>query len=84
MLLNIIKSLPEGYVEGVYNGAKYSITKQTFNKGRSFKIFAKELKGNDFISLNYYLTSENELLKPCEMPAQKVIDFLKEVEILID
>jgi len=77
MLLSIIKELPEGYSEGWYENAKYGITKQTFNQGKSYKIYAKELKGTNFISLNYYLTSTQELLKPCEMPATKVAEFLR-------
>ena len=79
MLLQIIESLPEGYSEGIYKEAKYGITKNTFNGGKSFKVFAKSLSGNDFISLNYYITTKKEWLKPCEMPEQKVIDFLKNV-----
>ena len=75
-LRSIIEKLPNGYSEGMYNNTKYGISKQTFNDGRSFKIFAKELGGNDFISLNFYITSQKEWLKPCEMPEQKVMDFL--------
>ena len=81
-LLPFIKQLPEGYSEGVYKTAKYGISKQTFNEGKSFKVFARELAGKDFISLNYYITSTQELLKPCEMPEKKVIDFLKNVQLL--
>ena len=77
-----IMMLPAGYSEGVYQGRKYSITKNTFNKGDSYKIYAKELGGNDFISLNYYKTSNNHLLKPCEMPRWKVIDFLQNVTLV--
>ncbi len=82
MLLSFIDNLPEGYSEGRYKGVKYGITKSTFTQGHSFKIYAKELGGTDFISLNYYITRQNELLKPCEMPEEKVIDFLKNVELL--
>jgi peptide-methionine (S)-S-oxide reductase len=81
-LLESIQKISEGYSEGIYNHKKYSITKQIFNKGKSFKIFGKELKGKDFISLNYYITSKNELLKPCEMPKEKVIDFIKKIKII--
>lgn len=81
MLLSRIRSIPEGYSEGLYQGAKYGISKQTFNNGKSFKIFARELGGSDFVSLNYYLTEKSELLKPCEMPEQKVVNFLKNVEL---
>lgn len=82
MLLSYIKKLPEGYSEGIYKGTKYGITKTTFTQGHSFKIYAEELGGNDFISLNYYITRQKELLKPCEMPEEKIIDFLKNVELL--
>ena len=80
-LLAYIDRIPSGYSEAFYNERKYGLTKEIFNQGKSFKIFAEELGGNDFISLNYYLTSEKELLKPCEMPVEKVIDFLKEVKL---
>ena len=82
MLLSIIQQFPEGYSEGIYQGKKYGISRKTFNHGKSFKLFAEELGGKDFISLNYYVTSEQEFLKPCEMPEKKVIDFLKEVKVL--
>lgn len=81
MLLPYIKNLPNGYSEGIYQNKKYGITKAIFNNGKSFKIYAEELGGTDFISLNYYLTSAQKLLKPCEMPEQKVIDFLKKVKL---
>jgi hypothetical protein len=80
-LFNYIKNINEGYSEGNYSGKKYGITKTTFNRGNSFKVYAKELGDNDFISLNYYKTKSKDILKPCEMPEQKVIHFLKNVEL---
>ncbi|MEO5941807.1 MAG: hypothetical protein ABIP30_10525 [Ferruginibacter sp.] len=82
MLLDLLNKITEGYSEGTYQHKKYSITKTIFNNGKSIKIYAKELQGNDFISLNYYITSQSELLKPCEMSETKVIDFLKGVKLL--
>jgi len=81
-LLKYIQKLPLGYSEGTYNNKKYSITKDVFNNGKSFKVFGKELQGKDAVSLNYYLTSKNELLKPCEMPKEKVIHFIKNLKLL--
>lgn len=80
-VLELIVKIPEGFSYGAYMGTKYSITKDVFNDGKSYKIFAKDLDGKDFISLNYYITNSNEILKPCEMPEQKVIDFLEQVVI---
>ena len=81
MVLEKVKLLPEGYSEGIYEGKKYGITKAVFNDGKSYKIYGKELCGSDFVSLNYYITSKKQLLKPCEMPAQKVIHFLTNVQL---
>ena len=41
------------------------------------EVYAKALGGSHFISFNYYLTSTSQLLKPCEMPVEEVIHFLK-------
>ncbi|MCB0463711.1 MAG: peptide methionine sulfoxide reductase [Flavobacteriaceae bacterium] len=79
---NYLKKIPEGYSEGIYNKNKYGITKTIFNNGRSIKLYAEELGGTDFISLNYYITKTKDLLKPCEMPEAKVIDFVKSVVLL--
>lgn len=76
-----IQKLPEGYWEGSYKSKKYGITKETFAGGKSFKVFGKELGGSDFISFNYYRTSNKDFLKPCEMPVEKVLAFLKNVEL---
>lgn len=80
--LNLINRIPEGYSEGTYQGRRYGVSKQVFNNGKSQKIFAEELGGNDFISLNYYQTSDQDWLKPCEMPEAKVIAFLEGVELV--
>ena len=78
ILINI-KKIPEGYSEGIYNYKNYGITKTTFNNGNSLKVYGEELGGNDRISFNYYLTKRKDLIKPCEMPEQKVVHFLKNV-----
>ena len=80
MLLEFINKINEGYSTGTYEGKRYGITKTTFNNGSSVKVYAEELGGNDFISFNYYLTKGEAQLKPCEMPAQKVIRFLENLK----
>jgi hypothetical protein len=81
-MLEKIKTLPIGYSEVLFEGKKYGITRTDFNTGKSIKIYAEELGGNDFISLNYYITNKNELLKPCEMPETKVIHFINNITLL--
>ncbi|MFC5045249.1 peptide methionine sulfoxide reductase [Aquimarina hainanensis] len=81
-ILDKIQDIPIGYSVGMYKNRKYSIIRTDFNDGRSSKIYARELKGNDFISLNYYQTTKRDLIKPCEMPLEKVLLFLKNIQIV--
>jgi hypothetical protein len=81
MILDKIRTLPIGYSEVIFQEKKYGITRTDFNNGRSIKLYAEELGGKDFISLNYYITSKEEALKPCEMPEEKVIHFIKNIRL---
>ncbi len=70
-------TLPEGGYGGTYEGKRYRITKTVMATGRSQKLEAEELGGNDYISFNLYrLTGGIALLKPCEMPEAKVVAFV--------
>lgn len=71
-----IKQIPLGYSEVLFEGRKYGLSRSDFNGGQSIKVFAEQLGGKDFISFNYYLTAGGHQLKPCEMPMEKVRQFL--------
>lgn len=79
---NQLEGIPEGYSIGAYKNKRYGITKTVFNQGKSYKVFAEELGGNNFISLNFYDTKQKDVLRSCEMPAQKVMHFLNHVTII--
>ncbi len=71
-----ISQLPTGSFYCFYKKKKYLLTKQVYSNNKIIKIYAKELKGNDIVSGNYFVTIKNGLLKPCEMSDKKVIDFV--------
>ena len=49
--------------------------------GRRHSLYGEELGGADRISLNLYLLSDDRpVLKPCEMPEAKVVDFVLRYE----
>ena len=74
--------LPVGGYGGSYEGRRYRITKAQMSNGRSQKLEAEELGGPDYISFNLYrLASGQALLKPCEMPEDKVVRFVMGVVI---
>lgn len=81
-LLEQIQRFPMGYSMVHYDNKKYGVTRTDFNRGKSIKLYAEELGGTDFISLNYYITAKTERLIPCEMPTQKVIDFITYAKFL--
>lgn len=75
--------LDDGSYDVIYENKRYLLSKQTELKGKLIKLYAKELGNNDFISLNYYTEIDNGLLKPCEMPVQKVIDFVLHLKVRV-
>ncbi len=79
--LDALAAIPLGTSRGLYNGIPYAISKTSYAGGKSIKLVADELGGPDYISLNLYHPASGPLLKPCEMPAEKVIAFVTGVVI---
>ena len=52
--------------------------------GSSLSVYAEQLGGSDVISANVYRTGAGDVLKPCEMPAAKVLDFLRAADVVTD
>ena len=71
-----LAALPLGTFTGTAAGRRYVVTKSAFSAGKSIKLVAEELGGTDYISLNWYDLASGARLKPCEMPAEKVTDFV--------
>lgn len=70
--------LPVGWSVVEYDGRRYGVTR-TVRGGRSEKVLAEALDGSDLISANLYRVEGQNLLKPCEMSAEKVVDFLRDL-----
>lgn len=79
----LIKQIPPGASTAKAFRRTYSVSRSDFNGGQSIKVYAEELGGTDFISFNYYVTRNATLLKPCEMPEDKVMRFLREFELIV-
>ena len=77
-------SFEDGAYDILYEEQRYLFRKETHLNGKLIKVYAEELGDNNFISLNYYPQTADGLLKPCEMPDEKVIDFITKCRILYD
>lgn len=78
--LSALENLPTGYFVGTYQGRSWGVTIQRPASGRQTKLYGEELGGDDHVSFNLYQPSSGKtLLKPCEMPSEKVIAFVEGV-----
>ena len=77
-------SFEDGAYDVLFDEERYLFRKETHLKGKLIKVYAEELGGRDFISLNYYPQTADGLLKPCEMPDEKVIDFILRCHLLYE
>jgi hypothetical protein len=80
----LVDALPDGWSEVAYAGRRYGLTKITHGSGRSLSVYAEQLGGTDVVSANVYRTASGDVLKPCEMSQQKVLDFLREAYVVTD
>ena len=69
--------VPEGWSVVEYDGRRYGVTRTVHAGGRSESVLAEELGGADMVSANLYRLDGEDVLKPCEMPAGKVLAFLE-------
>ena len=75
-LAELLGRVPEGWTAVRYAGRPYGLSRTSRAGGRSVAVYAEELGGSDVVSTNVYRTSSGDLLRPCEMPAAKVLAFL--------
>lgn len=68
--------LPLGAFRGQALGRDWLVVRTLFAGGASEKLVARSLDGADYVSLNLYRLEAGPRLKPCEMPAAKVADFV--------
>jgi hypothetical protein len=70
-----LAAILSGYGEGVYEGLRYGVTVRKSRDGKRTSLFARA--GGDVVSFNLYrLRSGEGSLRPCEMPAEKVVAFV--------
>lgn len=74
--LSALAAIPTGYSQGAYAGERWGVSVERSADGRRVKLYGERLSGGDHVSFNLYRVGGEDRLKPCEMPAQKVMDFV--------
>ncbi len=73
----LLARLPVGTSQVRYQGRRWSVTRTVQQDGRVEKLWAEELGGRASVSANLYLAASGERFRPCEMPADVVLAFLR-------
>ena len=73
----LVDRVPQGWTPATYAGRRWGLSRQDRVGGRVVAVYAEELGGTGVVSANVYRTTEGDLLRPCEMPAATVLDFLR-------
>lgn len=73
----LVDRLPTGWTAVRYRDRSYALSRTDRADGRAVSVLARELGGRDVISANVYRTGSGALLRACEMPDGKVLDFLR-------
>ncbi|MEM9797532.1 MAG: hypothetical protein AAF919_13655 [Pseudomonadota bacterium] len=74
--------LPLGAFRARAQGRDWLATRSLHAGGASEKLVACALDGSDYISLNLYRLTTGPRLKPCEMPAAKVADWVLAARVI--
>lgn len=75
-------ALPTGAFNALWQGRAYRAIRQPVAGARGWKLQAWEKAGGDYISLNLYHLGKGPALRPCEMSADKVVAFVKELQVV--
>ncbi|WP_134324799.1 peptide methionine sulfoxide reductase [Cumulibacter soli] len=76
-LRELVEAIPRGWTSVVIDGRRWAVTRTIQAGGRTTSVKAERLDDSELVSANVWSTSAGYVLKPCEMPAEKVLGFLR-------
>lgn len=73
----LIGAIPEGWSRVRIAGRNWGVTRATRAGGKVISVDAERLGDSEQLGANVWITSEGATLRPCEVPAEKVMQFLR-------
>jgi hypothetical protein len=73
----LIQAIPEGWSRVQIAGQPWAITRITRARGQVISVDAERLGDTEHLGANVWITSEGTVLRPCEVPEEKVMQFLR-------
>lgn len=74
----LIRAIPEGWTRVQIADHAWGITRTTRAGGRVISFDADRLADKEQLGANVWMLSEGSVLKPCEVPAEKVMQVLRD------
>ena len=76
-LAGLLARVPLGWTRVRHRGRTWGLSRTDHAGGRSAFVEADELGGPGRLSANVWTTAAGTLLRPCEVPADDVLDLLR-------
>ncbi|HVX47010.1 MAG TPA: peptide methionine sulfoxide reductase [Mycobacteriales bacterium] len=76
-LEELVAAIPEGWSRLRIAGQEWGVTRTTRAGGKVISISAERLGGAEQLGANLWITSDGPILRPCEVPAERVRQFLR-------
>ncbi len=73
----LIERIPEGWSRAQIAGRSWGVTRTTRAGGKVISVDAERLGDTEQLGANVWITSEGAILRPCEVPEEKVMQFLR-------
>ncbi|MFD7310483.1 hypothetical protein [Promicromonospora sp. NPDC059942] len=75
----LIGAIPEGWSRARVAGQTWGVTRTTRAGGKVVSFEAEHLGGAEGLGANIWFTADGAVLKPCEVPAERVMQLLRSV-----
>ena len=73
----LLRAIPEGWTRAEVDGQAWGVTRVTRAGGKVISLNAERLGDTEQLGANVWITSHGPILRPCEVPAEKVLQFLR-------
>ena len=74
----LIRAIPEGWTRVRVAGQDWGVSRTTRAGGKVMSFDADRLGDSEHFGANVWNTSEGSVLRPCEVPAEMVMQFLRD------
>lgn len=73
----LLETIPEGWSRTTLAGDAWGVRRSTHAGGKVISVTAERLGGTEQLGANVWITSEGPILRPCEVPEEKIMEFLR-------